>query len=212
MEEAAGQHAEKLGFSMERMRNEGIAWVLARMYVEVYDFPKTGQKVYVTTWPLGIEKLLFRRDFELRVESGEVIAKAISQWAVINLKTRRLERMVYSGLSPEEPEYVLEEPKWKITSQLESPELLRLNVRLSDIDQNNHVNNVHYIEWVVESSKYALSRDKQLASVEILFKAEAKHKDTVLVRGSAGEVAGEVVHGLFNSEGTELVRAKTIWK
>jgi len=212
MEEAAGQHAEKLGFSIERLWNEGLAWVLARMYVEVYDFPKIGQKVYLTTWPIGVEKLLFRRDFELRGENGKIIAKAISQWVVINLKTRKLERLTYPGLSPEEPEYTLNEPKWKISPQSDNPELLRLNVRLSDIDINNHVNNVHYIEWVTESSPYALDQNKRLASVEILFKAEAKYKDTVLVRGRTGEADGEFVHGLFRSDGTELVRAKTIWK
>ena len=211
MEEAAGQHAEKLGFSMERLRNEGTAWVLVRMYVETYAFPQTGQKVYVTTWPLGIDKLLFRRDFELCGENKEVIAKAISRWAVVNLTTRKLERIAYPGLSPEEPEKILEEPKWKISSQSESPELLQVNVRLSDIDQNNHVNNVHYIEWVMESSPYASDSDKKLASLEILFKAEGKHKDVVSARGCLGEAEGEFIYGLFRADGTELVRAKTVY-
>jgi acyl-ACP thioesterase len=212
MEEAAGQHAEKLGVSMDNLRNEGVAWVLTRMYVESYDFPQTGQKVYVTTWPPGVDKLQFRRDFELRGEDGGILAKAISQWVVVNLTTRKLERITYDGLSPEEPEYVLEEPRWRIPPQSENPELLQVNVRLSDIDQNNHVNNVHYIEWVTESSPYALDPDKRLASVEILFKAEAKHKDIISVRGGAGEAGGEFCHGLFRVDGTELVRARTIWK
>ena len=212
MEEAAGQHADKLGVSIARLRDEGVAWVLTKMYVETYCFPQSGEKVYITTWPVGIEKLQFRRDFELRGENGKTLAKAISQWVVVNLATRKLERITYHDLSPESPEHALEEPKWKIFPQPESPELLRLNVRLSDIDQNNHVNNVHYIEWVAESSPHALDPDKQLASVEILFKAEAKHKDIVLVKGNAGDEEGEFIHGLFRADGTELVRAKTRWK
>ena len=212
MEEAAGQHAQKLGLSMERLWDEGKAWVLARMYIETYDFPGIGQKVHINTWPLGIERLQFRRDFELRDENGKILAKALSQWVVMNTITRRLERVEYPGISPENPERVLDEPKWKIPSQSNSPEILQFNVRLSDIDQNNHVNNVRYIEWVSESSPYANEPDRQLASIEILFRAEARHKDIVFVRGSAGENIGEFTHGLFRNDGTELVRAKTVWK
>ncbi len=213
MEEAAGRHAEKLGFSTDRLRDEGVAWVLARMYIETYTFPQTGEKVYLTTWPVGIEKLQFRRDFELRDGDGRMLARAISQWVVVNLETRKLERITsYPGLEPEAPERTLEEPKWKIAPQADSPELLQLDVRLSDIDQNNHVNNVHYIEWVVESVPYATDTEKNLASVEIIFRAEAKYKDKVSVKGTAGESEGEFVHGIFNGGGTELVRAKTVWK
>ena len=70
MQEAAGNHAALLGVSIERLHDEGVAWVLARMRVAPVALPRVHERIQVETWPVGIEGLQFRRDFIVRREDG----------------------------------------------------------------------------------------------------------------------------------------------
>ncbi|MDL2307451.1 acyl-ACP thioesterase [Desulfovibrio sp. OttesenSCG-928-C06] len=217
MEEAASLHATELGFSVESLHSRGLAWALARMQMEVYELPGVDVDVFVKTWPVLVEKLQYRRDFHIYGEyDGRVVdfARAVSDWVVINLESRRVERMpsFIEGLQPENPEYVLEKEKLRIAGQEDAPELVSFRVRKADIDRNRHVNNVRFLDWILESVPDELSSAGRLAGFQVMYRAEAVYGDTVLARGSR-DGDGVFLHGLFReSDGQELVRAKSIWR
>ncbi|MBW2092862.1 MAG: hypothetical protein JRI34_12175, partial [Deltaproteobacteria bacterium] len=91
---------------------------------------------------------------------------------------------------------------------------LRFRVRHRDLDLNQHVNNVSYIEWVIESALIALNDAKVLKELEINFQAEARFGDHVISRcQSQTHDRTNFLHSLVREEdGQEVARAKTIWK
>ena len=217
MEEAASLHAAELGFSVEALHSRGFAWALARMQMELYALPAAEDLVRVKTWPVAVEKLQYRRDFLLTgpgERGGEtVLAKAVTDWVVINLDSRRVERVpqfIYA-LQPADPEYVLEKEKLRLEGQEGAPELASFRVRKSDIDRNRHVNNVRFLDWLLESVPEEISGSRKLRGLQVMYRAEAVYGDTVLARGAACE--GGFLHGLFRrDDGQELVRAKSFWR
>lgn len=218
MEEAASIHADRLGFSIERLQSEGITWVLARMRMEIYNLPGVGDDVVVKTWPVVVERLQFRRDFDIRDGAGKALAKAVTDWVVVNLNTRKVERIppfIAAG-QPPDPEYALEKEKLRLPEQTGAPERGTFVVRKADIDRNRHVNNVRFIDWILESVPEEFSRGKKLNGLQLIFRAESLYGDTVIARGAPAGERDEgreaFLHSLVRaSDSTELVRAKSLW-
>jgi acyl-ACP thioesterase len=82
-----------------------------------------------------------------------------SVWVLVNTKTRRLSRFpahmaeAYASKSPSSPKWGLEEnSKCEKIPNVEPVEesLAGLRAHWSDIDMNNHINNVTYLEWVMD--------------------------------------------------------------
>jgi len=138
--EAAGRHATALGVGLDALMPRGLTWVLARQRVEILRAPRLHEEVEVETWPSGVDRLAALRDFRVRGADGAELARATSQWFVLDLGTRR----------PHPPEVVLDPARFRpqgapraaafAVAKHHAPERWdvekRFTVRYADIDQN----------------------------------------------------------------------------
>ena len=86
----------------------------------------------------------------------------------------------------------------------------QFKVRRSDLDINQHVNNVNYIEWAVESVPEEIYNQKTLTGLEINFRAESKYGDRVIAQSNVQD--GICLHKLSRSgDDRELAIVRTIW-
>jgi len=69
--------------------------------------------------------------------------------------------------------------------------LAEFKVRNSDIDQNNHVNNTKYSQWVLDAVPFELHRDHQIQSYSINFLAETKLGDVVKIQKGPRQYSDE---------------------
>ena len=222
MQEAAGNHAAKLGLSIDRLGDEGVAWVLARMRVCPVSFPGVHERIEVETWPVCVEGLQFRRDFVVRNERGEILARAVSHWVVVSLAAHKVVRIpaFIADVALDNTVTAMDDAKHRIPETGEAYEACVFRARLADIDRNRHVNNVRYMEWVAESVPEPVRRGGELADLELMYKAESVHGDTVSVRTAPAPGTGdepEGTRGFYHSlvrenDGKELVRARSVWR
>jgi acyl-ACP thioesterase len=213
LQEAAGRHAEALGAGMESLMRRGLTWVLSRQRVEI-DLPiPLGSEVTVATWPTGVDRLSALRDFEVRLPGGEVAARAVTQWLVLDLASRRPvrpDRVLGAHLLPELP-HVLALPAARLPD-VGAPALeRRFSIRYRDIDRNLHVTNASYVAWAVEAVPQDAWRTLRVRTMEAHFLAECHLGSTVRSRSSgAGE--GAWAHAIVREEdGRELARLRTSW-
>jgi acyl-ACP thioesterase len=223
MEEAAGLHAVELGFSMEKLAERNLAWAVARMWLEIDEWPLAGEgagadgeeSITVKTWPVAADRLQYRRDFRV---TGLVSARAVTDWVIINLASRRAASMpeFVTALQPQNPELVMPVGRPRLSGQEGAPELASFTVRDSDIDRNDHVNNACFVQWLADSAPAELRLSRRIKSLQILYRAEGRRGDTIVARGGheTGDVAeGSFLHGLFRAaDGRELVRARSVYK
>ncbi len=87
--EAAGHHATALGVGLDVLMARGLTWVLTRQRIEILRAPRLHEELEVETWPSGLDRLAALRDFRVRGADGAELARAISQWYVLDLETRR---------------------------------------------------------------------------------------------------------------------------
>lgn len=216
-QEAAGIHADHLNFDITQLQEKGFTWVLYKMQVEVLRFPRRWDEVVVRTKPSSGDGLRAYRDYELLDAAGNRLAAAVSQWMVLNTKTKRPVRIpdeiVQLGLSNQN--HVLQpDTKPLKASGTKDAELL-LRAGSHDLDMNNHVNNVKYVEWVTGHLPPELTGSHTCRDIHIQYMAECKAGDSVYQASEItedGDNGVRVIHTLFKNDAmTPIAAAITNW-
>ncbi|MCD6395960.1 MAG: hypothetical protein J7L71_00335 [Spirochaetaceae bacterium] len=212
LQESASNHAALLGFGVEFLLGNNRTWVLSRLAVEIKEFIPLGETITIKTWPAATEKLFFIRDFEISNSNGKIIGSATSYWIFIDTEKGR-------PVHPSKNEIVFDYENikrgftrslTKLPSMNKMLPLKSFHVRYSDLDLNNHVNNIKYIEWGMEGIDPEYKRAHMPFTLEINFLAEAKYSD--LVDLSMEERLSEnFLHSLYIAN-KEICRIKSGWK
>ncbi len=229
IQECACNHAQGIwgvGQSMPaEMARANLAWVCTRLHLRVRKYPKWGEKVAVSTWFEPQGKIAARRDYAIAdAQTGECMGEATSQWVVFNLGSRRMARI---------PNSVLEDFKFQSLQQQvmeegyaadKLPDVSEVggacaapithNVRRNDMDMNGHVNNVVYVQWLLESVPPETWEKHVLSEIILEYRSECNFGDSVTATCCEIEEANDtyvLLHKLARGEG-EIVRAKTVWR
>ncbi|XP_043723018.1 oleoyl-acyl carrier protein thioesterase 1, chloroplastic-like [Telopea speciosissima] len=246
LQEAGCNHLQFIGYSKDgfgtgnTMRQLHIIWVTTRMHIEVYKYPSWGDVVEIETW-LDLGRVGGKRDWIIRDATGTVIGRATSKWAMMNQDTRRLQK-VSEDMLDDLPNYCSRTPRLafpednsskKKIPKLEEPaqySRLGLKPRRADLDMNQHVNNVTYIGWVLESMPQDIIDTHELQKVTLDYKRECQHDDMVdslasmelmvgseavteLSRTKHEEDCCQFLHCLrMSSGGLEINRGRTEWR
>ena len=91
-QEAAGDHAAKLGIGMDDMFPRGLTWMLSRIDIKAERLPSKGDRVTVKTWPSGTSKVFALRYMELLDEAGNLMAGALYEYLIVDFNSRRIVR------------------------------------------------------------------------------------------------------------------------
>lgn len=213
MEEAAGIHADKLGVGLDRLAQDGLAWVLAKMRLRLFRRPAPGERVVLETWPVSVERVQFRRDFILYDESRQTLATAVTQWVIMGLASRRVERFPsrFAALVPDNPPLAQESGDIRIPPVDNGRPGPLFPIRLADIDQNEHVNNGRYIDFALEAAHTA-GKPGEPVQIDLIFRAEALRGDTIAcATATEKDAPGSLIHTLSRqSDSQELARARTV--
>lgn len=214
LQETAGNHAAKLGWSIEQMESKNWTWFLSRLKVEMQDYPIWRDQIIVKTWPAQYDKIITERDFQIFNDDEELIGTAISSWVVIDLNTRRPIRIpdgIKNLITNERDRSMNTDMRSKMDSPGQIHFQRSFSVRYMDLDVNKHVNNVHYIEWAMEALPEEILTNKKMASLDIIFRSECLYGDTV--NSIAGQSGDHVYHHrlLRDSDHKELALVETKW-
>jgi acyl-ACP thioesterase len=151
LQEAALRHSEKAGYPMEAMGNRGFAWILNKMRVEIFRYPRYGENTETVTWSREVSGFRAFRDFEMFTEKDKAVS-ASSTWAYLDLDKKRIKRVPddvkekYTVEETEALDFNIEE--WKIPRRTETLIQEIITTRYSDFDTNGHVNNTVYIDYL----------------------------------------------------------------
>ena len=211
LQEAASLHAASLGFGKGNFAaaGEDISWVLTRMVVKMDRYPKWGDEVAVETFPRGGRKIVAWRDFEVKDAKDGTLGVASSEWMIIDLKTRKIHAIperVFAANDPANVPVLGLEPFAKFrfpeVAGGDARDVRTFNAMKSQIDLNGHVNNVHYIGWMLEPCE-----SRCPAEMEVVFRSETFAGDEVRVETAAAD--GFTYHRVFAPDGRDHIVART---
>lgn len=211
-QESARLHAAEMDLGYDTLKHSGLAWILSRMYFEINAWPALDADISLKTWPSSVEGLFAIRDFEILDAVGNSIARSRSSWLVINVQSRRPQKL--ESLKSDR-HYHFDEPVIpRLPEKIchESAELMQELVWASynDIDIYQHVNNTRYIDWIMNDFTLDFHKQHELVWLEINFLAELAAGEKIdLFKSTIDEGYS---HAGKRADGREAFRAVTRWK
>ena len=179
MQEAAGISAARLGWGIQALQAEGLTWMLSRLRVSVSRYVPWGEKITVRTWPSGVKgRLIAKRCFLGLDETGAELFRASSEWLYVDMAAQKIAKLpeTFADLVPPgTPDFELPDIGGKFAHLPSVEGCAEILTRHSDLDFNDHVNNVHYVEWMLEAGRVALPRE-----LDIVFRQAAKAREALI--------------------------------
>ena len=171
---------QEKGVDSISLAKRDIDWVITRMDVEIKRLPRCNEKITIVTYPGKDMAMLYPRYFFIKDESGEIIVKSSSIWALINAKERKVivDRDVISKLPPEHLDDELPLPV-KITASENKSFIESRTIHYGDLDFNCHMNNVRYVELLMDVHDFAFYKTNRPSFITLNYIKEIKEKDKV---------------------------------
>ncbi len=175
--------SEDVGLGTEVLKAEKRAWILWQVIAERY--PALGERITIGTFPTEFKGLFGNRNFYIKDESGNMIAKAYSVWVFLDTETGRPVRPEEKDIKPYGMGEALDMPYKgrKISLPEETEALEAFPVRRYHIDTNEHVNNCQYVQMALEF----LPADRQFRQIRVEYKKSAVLGDVIYPKRSREE-------------------------
>ncbi|XP_038890785.1 palmitoyl-acyl carrier protein thioesterase, chloroplastic-like [Benincasa hispida] len=236
LQETALNHVKTAGLlgdgfgSTPEMCKKNLIWVVTKMRIMVDRYPTWGDTVQVDTWVSASGKNGMRRDWLVYdCKTGDTLTRASSIWVMMNKETRKLSKIPEEVRIEIEPFFMNTAPVIeddgrrlpKIDDDTADYVRTGLTPKWSDLDVNQHVNNVKYIGWILESAPPPILESHELSSITLEYRRECG-RDSVLQSLTAvtGMDVGTLAtasdvdcnHLLRFENGAEIVRGRTEWR
>lgn len=201
----ATENAKENGYGIDDLMTQGMTWVLARLSVDMDILPKFNETVEVETWISSVEEQVTERKFRF-LKDGEQIGIASSMWAILNVKTRKtVDLSVVPLLEKASIEREFEIDDTDRVRCLDSVEIETHRIRYSDLDINNHVNSIQYIEWIFDAIELEQHVENPFYGLLINYQYEVHYGNTVSIRRSQKR---EHHYDIFDMDGTNTTKIK----
>ena len=167
----AGIDAHGKGFGVDALNADNHSWVLSRMAVEFDSRPVQYTDYTVATWISDYGRVLSTRNFTLTDAAGHEFGRAVSQWAMIDLRSRAAVDLSWVGQAHAEAIVAAPSPaeKPRKIRSVAPTQSMEHRVVYSDIDFNRHVNTMRYIEMMCDMLPLELISSEAPVRLDIHF-------------------------------------------
>lgn len=192
------------GMGAVALAESGLAFVVTRLNMQITRLPRMGEEVVLTTWHRETRGVQFFRCYTLTEPDGTPLTAGVSAFALVDTENHHLLRpdALGDGALPAEPELQngCPDPKKELPPAL--TEVAAFRPRWSELDQNGHVNNTCYADFLCDFVPSGMAR-KRVTGFSVRFERETLPTDTLILsaaedrwqeKGQTGGVAWVAGH------------------
>ena len=204
----AENHAGARGFDRLEQNGHRYLWVLSRMVFDMEKWPETGDKYAITTWVRRYYRYFTDRCFEVLDESDCIIGRIFTVWAMIDAQTRRPQVLgelfghTFDPYIDTERPFPMQPPGHS-RMKAATPAYTR-RTYYSDIDENDHVNSIRYIEFILDAFPKTYFADHEVKRIEMAYNSES-YSDDELSFYLTKQPDGNAYHVIVKKNGNETV-------
>ncbi len=192
MQETANLQCRAWGYDLtELFEQDRLGFLLSRMMVSIHAPLRAHEEIEVRTWCPESRGLMFLRCFSVH-RGGEVVATALSHWALMDMEARRMVRV--SDFPREFPvgEILPEDAyprKVHIPAGADMEAVGKRRIVYSDLDFNRHMNNTRYPDMICDFLPDMAGR--WVTSLSLSYLREGAYGDELTVLRAAVDGDGE---------------------
>lgn len=216
LEETAADHCHFINHSLFDLVKKNIGWVLVSGAMKIERYPSYKEKITIRTWLSSYSLIKGYRENIIFDEQQNIIARAKGLWVFFDIEKRRplpIFHDIKDKWSFHTEESINTDIKKKIEPINFADHTKQFKVNRFDTDMNKHVNNIRYLQWVIESIPEDIVDHYYLHEIDGRFIAEAQFGDTVLSLTHMDIENGSFAHTIkIEGSNTVCATAKTLWK
>lgn len=147
-QQAAEGHCRQLQLDRQALEPKGLFWAVLRHRLQIDSLPVLGDRIVIKTWPMPTTRVAYPRAMAAYSEDGRRLFRCVSIWVLMDAKSRA---MVLPGKSGVQVPGTLQGEEPELPASLNPKDLpcqTERTVRYSHLDQNGHMNNTCYLEFV----------------------------------------------------------------
>jgi len=211
MQQMAREDCDTIGCTYAEMRRLNTVFVSVRSGIEFYAPVNVGDTIKIVTFNNDISGITFDREFEI-FRGDKEVAHASTFWVLVRFDTRALVR-------PNDFEYKFENHH-RECGEVEVPKRIAVPenyekvervVRVSDLDENNHLNNCIYADIALDALKSFDGLTARVKKIVILYRHEARLGETLSLSVGEGE-SSAVVTAVRTSDGAPCFEAEVTFE
>lgn len=173
---------------------EDKRWVVYSWDIKIKKPIRAKDKIKITTFAIDMNKFYAYRNFFVE-KDGKIIVEAYCVFLLFDLKKMRpikIPKEIAKAYKNEDPIY-----KEKSHKYVENfGDLEKIQIRMTDIDSNYHVNNAAYMDLLGEISNV---KDQDIEFINIVYKNEIRNKKYVF--GQKSQKENEIFYRFVDGDG-----------
>lgn len=183
LEEAAAEHCYSIDHSLYQLADKNIGWVLVSGIIQMDRYPKYKEKITIRTWLSEYSTIKGFRENIIFDEDKNIIGRARGLWIFFDIERRRPTR-IFEEIKDrwsESHEISLGANISKKIQPIDTGDYqLKFKVNRYDTDMIRHVNNIRYLQWVVESIPDEIVDNYHLYSIDGRFVSEIHYGENII--------------------------------
>lgn len=181
-QDVAGMHSDSVHLGINDIEKTKLSWIILNWKIKVFKRPVYNEKIVAKTWIREANKFFTYRDFELLDVSGNILAIGTSKWSLINIDTKKLIQIpegIIDVYSLEDKKAFENEELKRLKEPEEYSDAVNYKILKKDIDINEHVHNIYYLDIAYEALPEDVYKQDDLNNVEIEYKLQIKKDDKI---------------------------------
>ena len=177
MQSAAEDQLASHGMSYDQLKTENKAFILSKIKIEFLKPLFAHDRIKAETFPCDSYGFTFLRCYQI-TRGEEIIARAASIWALVDIGSKSLVRVKSFDLGLETYAPIPDMQIERILLPAEIAEVGKYRVTYGEIDRNNHMNNTKYPDMY---STFLNLDNKRINTLSIDFLSEARKYESLAV-------------------------------
>jgi acyl-ACP thioesterase len=171
---------------MDYMHEHGLAWVTSRIAIEMKEYPSEYETISIETWVEDCSSIFSTRNFLIYNREKEVIGQASTLWSMIDFKTRKMVDLLKTTnlaeyvVTTKNELFAMNKPK-RVDYKGEGEPIYTHKVVVSDIDMNQHVNSMKYLQWAIDTLSLDEIMNNTIKRLDINYLREALYDQNITV-------------------------------
>lgn len=165
-------HSREIGIDFDAMNSKDLFWVVSRLKINMDKTPKKADNIRIKTIMSGLDKLFFKRRFEIIDDNNCIVGRALVYYLIIDKKTRFPQRPTVCPvdiLNIQDSENSKLE-KIKINGNLVFQK--NRDIYYNDLDLNGHVNNANYVKFIEDLFPISWHKKNIISGIQVNFVKE----------------------------------------
>ncbi|MFD1431263.1 acyl-[acyl-carrier-protein] thioesterase [Lacticaseibacillus yichunensis] len=167
---------DQLDAGISSLAKHGAGWVITQYEMTINRMPKAEEELILGTAATTYNKLMTYRDYWIKDVAGDELLRFTGAWVMMDLTTRKLIPVIADFAERVGAPFDTHVKRFPRLAKLSGDvQAVPYRVRYFDIDENGHVHNTRYLDWMEDSLGADFLNSHELTGASIKYAREVAY-------------------------------------